>query len=149
MSDNDRIGTLLSIASDTNQLDAAQHIAAQRLYALDHEIYPADGCAIPLSVLMQEAGINVADVFMAFDLGNTLKQRGWTVINVGNQKAGDVGSTCGDTPHHGVDHIYLVLRPVNADEMVIADNQDTKPHFRFASGAGGKSPTKFFLRAPG
>jgi hypothetical protein len=32
--------------------------------------------------------------------------------------------------------------------MVIADNQATEPHFRYASGQGGKSPTKFFLRAP-
>jgi hypothetical protein len=32
--------------------------------------------------------------------------------------------------------------------MVIADNQDTVPHFRYASGKGGKSPTRFFLRAP-
>jgi len=31
--------------------------------------------------------------------------------------------------------------------MVIADNQQPAPHFRYASGNGGKSPTKFFLRA--
>ena len=45
------------------------------------------------------------------------------MIQVGQQQAGDIGSTCGPEPHHGTDHIYLVLKPVNADEMLIADNQ--------------------------
>jgi hypothetical protein len=57
-----------------------------------------------------------------------------------------LGSTCGTEAHHGFDHIYLVLKKLNDDEMVIADNQSTQPHFRFASGQG-KTPTKFFLRA--
>jgi hypothetical protein len=70
------------------------------------------------------------------------------VISIGDQQPGDVGSTCGDTPNHGYDHIYLVLKDVNSDEMVIADNQAPQPHFRFASGQGN-TPTTFFLRAPG
>jgi len=96
-----------------------------------------------------EAGISVADTFQAIVLGNTLKsKRKWQVIQLGQQQAGDVGSTCGDKPNHGSDHIYLVLKLVNLDEMVIADNQAPQPHFRYASGIGGKTPTKFFLRAP-
>lgn len=87
------------------------------------------------------------DTFQAIVLGRLLIKRGWTQIPLGSQSAGDVGSTCGQTPHHGTDHIYVVLRAVNADEMVVADNQATEPHFRFASGQG-KSPTTFFLRAP-
>jgi hypothetical protein len=98
-------------------------------------------------VLLQEAGISVPDTFQAIVLGQLLKKRGWIQIPIGSQIAGDVGSTCGQTPHHGTDHIYLVLRPVNSDEMVVADNQAAEPHFRFASGQG-KSPTRFFLRAP-
>jgi hypothetical protein len=74
-------------------------------------------------------------------------KRAWQVIGVGDQKDGDVGSTCGTQPHHGFDHIYLVLKVLNSDEMVVADNQQANPHFRFASGKGGKTPTKFFLRA--
>jgi hypothetical protein len=77
-----------------------------------------------------------------------LLTRGWTKISVGQQQAGDVGSTCGEVPHHGTDHIYLVLRTLNVDEMVVADNQEPTPHFRFASG-NGKSPTTYFLRPLG
>jgi predicted chitinase len=147
-SDGNSIAKLIAAASDPSELKDAQDLAAARLLAYDGEQYPSDGCAITLSVLLQEAGINVADTFQAIVLGNVLRTRGWTQIPIGSQTAGDVGSTCGPTPNHGTDHIYLVLRAVNADEMVIADNQDTVPHFRYASGKGGKSPTRFFLRAP-
>jgi hypothetical protein len=145
--DGSKIASLLSIASDPAQLEAAQATAAKRLLAFDGERFPSDACAITLSVLLQEAEINVPNTFPAIALGQVLEKRGWSKIPVGSQAAGDVGSTCFQTPHHGTDHIYLVLRPVNADEMVIADNQSTEPHFRFASGKG-KSPTQFFLRAP-
>jgi hypothetical protein len=47
-------------------------------------------------------------------------------IPVGQQQAGDVGSTCGPTAHHGYDHIYLVLERQDSDKMVIVDNQ--KPY---------------------
>jgi hypothetical protein len=67
-------------------------------------------------------------------------------IELGQQKAGDVGSTCGPSANHGSDHIYFVIQVLNFDEMVIADNQQTAPHFRFAGGKGGKILTKFFLR---
>jgi hypothetical protein len=145
MTDADRIPQLISIGS--TQLIHAQHVAAQKLLDYDGEVYPSDGCAITQSVLLQEAGIAVDDTYLAIELGNVLKARNWTVIPVGQQKPGDIGSTCGKTPHHGSDHVYLVLKVLNKDEMVVADNQAHKPHFRFASGAGGTTPTKFFLRA--
>jgi hypothetical protein len=147
MSDGQYIPTLLKIASDANQLQAAQEVAAQRLLNYDGEKYPTDGCAITLSVLLQESGIPVADTYKAITLGDTLKSRKWQVVPVGEQNDGDVGSTCGQVPNHGTDHIYLVLKVMNTDEMVVADNQAQAPHFRFASGKGGKSPTTFFLRA--
>jgi hypothetical protein len=78
---------------------------------------------------------------------NLLLSRGWSKIPVGAHRTGDVGSTCGAVAHHGTDHVYVVLRNLNADEMVVADNQEPAPHFRYASGAG-KSPTTYFLRAP-
>ena len=59
---------------------------------------------------------------------------------------GDSGSTRGDQPDHGRDHIYVVLKKVDDDEMLIADNQQSQPHSRFVSGQG-RTPTKFFLRA--
>jgi hypothetical protein len=95
---------------------------------------------------LQQAGIGVADTYRAFDLGNLLKSRGWQSVAVGKQQPRDIGSTCGAALHHGTDHIYLVLKTVNSDEMVIADNQSEVVHFRWASGKG-KSPTTFFLRA--
>ncbi|WP_407156453.1 hypothetical protein [Bradyrhizobium sp. STM 3557] len=144
--DSEFIPHLVAIASDPNRLLAAQHVAAARLLEYDGEIYPKDGCAITLSVLLQEAGLNVKNTYTALALGNVLKERGWQLIELGKQQVGDVGSTCGRTAHHGQDHIYLVLNVLNQDEMVIADNQQPKPHFRFASGKGGKTPTRFFLR---
>jgi hypothetical protein len=148
MSDIDQIPALIGLASNAGQLQNAQHVAAQKLLDFDGEVYPSDGCAITLSILLQEAGIAVADTFQALALGNVLKARNWLTIPVGEQKNGDVGSTCGPTPDHGRDHIYLVLKVLNTDEMVIADNQEPQPHFRYVSGQGGKTPTKFFLRAP-
>lgn len=148
MSDGEQISGLVTLASNTAQLVAAQQVAAQRLLDFDGEVYPQDGCAITLSVLLQEAGIDVPDTFQALALGNLLKTtRQWQVIPLGQQQTGDVGSTCGPVANHGFDHIYLVLKALNTDEMVIADNQQPQPHFRFVSGQG-KTPTKFFLRAP-
>ena len=147
MGDASSILGLLDLASDADQLVAAQHVAAKRLLDYDGEVFPSDGCAITLSVLLQDSGIQVADTYQAITLGSTLKKRNWQQIPVGQQKEGDVGSTCGQKPRHGSDHIYLVLKVLNSDEMVIADNQEPAPHFRFVSGKGGKTPTKFFLRA--
>jgi hypothetical protein len=86
-------------------------------------------------------------VYQAILFGESLLQRGWTKVKPGQQEAGDIGSTCGPIPHHGYDHVYLVLKVLNSDEMVIADNQASHPHFRFATGKG-RTPTTFFLRAP-
>jgi hypothetical protein len=148
MNDKRAIAKLIGIASNADELLSAQHIAAKKLLDFDGETYPSDGCAITLSTLLQEADIGIADVFQAIKLGRVLKSRGWVSIPLGQQQAGDVGSTCGTKPDHGRDHIYLVLKPLNPDEMVIADNQAPQPHFRFVSGKG-KTPTKFFLRAAG
>ncbi|WP_322026409.1 hypothetical protein [Burkholderia sp. BCC1977] len=149
MADQDQIPTLVAVASNPTQLQAAQRIAARKLLGYDGEVFPADGCAITLSVLLQQAGIPVPDTFRAIELGEILAStRNWVKVGIGGQQIGDIGSTCGSTAEHGSDHIYLVLKVLNSDEMVIADNQSDSPHFRFASGAGGKTPTTFFLRAP-
>ena len=150
MSDRDHIDDLIALASEKVNLLNIQRRAAKKLLDYDGEIYPHDGCAITLSLMLQDAGIKVKDTYQALALTNILKNdRNWTRVAVGEQKAGDIGTTCGETAKHGEDHIYLVLKPMNQDEMVIADNQDTHPHFRYASGKGGKTPTKYFLRAGG
>lgn len=143
------IDQLIAIASDKDRLQAVQHAAARKLLKFDGEVYPSDGCAITLSCLLQEAGKSeLPDTYQAISLGRWLEKAGWQRVPVGQQRSGDIGSTCGPSPRHGVDHIYLVLRTLNDDEMVIADNQRAEPHFRWASGKGGKSPTTFFLRLP-
>lgn len=147
MSDHDRIAELVQRISNTDVLLTAQEEAAAKLLRMDGEHYPADGCAITQSCLLQATGIDVPDTFQALAFGKMLEKRGWQVVPVGKQEAGDIASTCFDTPHHGTDHVYLVLRAISPDEMVIADNQAHVPHLRFASGKG-KTPTRFFLRAP-
>ncbi len=145
--DKSRIPKALEIANDPEAYRAVQKEAAEELLSLAEEHWPHDGCAINLSNLLQQSGIAVPNILQALKLGNHLRDhRGWEVIPKGQHQPGDVGSTCGTTPNHGFDHVYLVLERVDEDEMVIADNQKSKPHTRFISGKG-KTPTKFFLRA--
>lgn len=148
MSDAQFIPALIALASNAANLLNVEHAAAKKILAFDGEVYPSDGCAITQSCLLQAAGIAVPDTYLALSFGIMLqKQREWKVIPVGSQVAGDIGSTCKASPDHGNDHVYLVLRAINVDEMVIADNQSSAPHFRYASGQGGKTPTTHFLRA--
>lgn len=86
--DGSRIDKLLSIAGTAASLQNAQDIAAQRLKDYDGEIYPSDGCAITLSVLLQKSGIEVEDTFMAIDMCRVLKDRGWERISIGDQRRG-------------------------------------------------------------
>lgn len=148
MTDRDHIAALLKLAGDASTLQTAEHAAAAKLLHMDGEHYPSDGCAITQSCLLQAAGIEIPDTYLAIAFGEMLEKRGWARIPVGEQQAGDIGSTCKAKPDHGNDHVYLVLRPINADEMVVADNQAHVPHMRYASGKGGKTPTTHFLRAP-
>lgn len=146
ISDKDKIIEVMNIAKTPARYDKIQEVAAIELFKLAHENWPHDGCALNLCNLLQEGGIPVPDIMQALALGNYLRdKREWKIIPVGQQQPGDVGSTCGETTHHGYDHIYLVLERINDDKMIIADNQKPVPHERFASGKG-KTPTKFFLR---
>jgi hypothetical protein len=147
MGDKSRIEALLAIARDEAKLQAAQASAAPRLLAYDGTVYPKDGCAITLSVLLQDAGIPIRDIFWALEITNELKARGWQMVANADRRPGDIGTTCADVPMHGDDHVYLVLENTGEDEMLVADNQHTEPHPRWISGKGGKTPTKYFLRA--
>jgi len=102
-----------------------------------------------LSALLRQAGIDVKMTPGAGNLASLVKARGWTKIAVGKQQPGDIGVTFDNDPTPpGADHIYLVIKTLGADEMMIADNQrkTDATHSRFASGKG-KTPTEFFLRA--
>jgi hypothetical protein len=143
------ISALLQIASAAPCLAFTQYLASQKLFDFARIVFPKSGCAIMLSLLLREAGISVTDIYQAIGLGKALKaDRKWSVIPVGEQRSGDIGLTCGEQPNHGADHIYLVLSVLSSDKMVIVDNQALMPHFRFASGKGGTTPTRRFLRAP-
>lgn len=112
--------------------------------------YPKNGCAAHLSALLQQAGIDIPMTFGAGKLVQRLKDRGWARVERDFQVAGDVGVCFDNDPTPaGADHVYLVVETLGGDEMLIADNQRATdaPHRRFASGAGGKTPTEYFLRA--
>ncbi|MFX1680050.1 hypothetical protein PV762_12510 [Mitsuaria sp. CC2] len=146
--DRARIPALLALAVDPDRLCSAQALAARRFLDPDGEVYPADGCAILLSLLMREAGFDLQERCWAIDVPAMLLARGWVEVPPGDQRAGDIGSTCREEAHHGEDHVFLVVRCVNQDEMIVVDNQAAYPHFRWASGQGGKTPAAMFYRAP-
>jgi len=148
MNDAMHIPELIRIATSPSLLLRAQHAAAALLLEATGEHYPTDACAITLYELLTMAGISVQESFLALQLGQFLEKRGWARVAVGSQQDGDVGSTCGTTPDHGDDHIYLVVRTMNRYENVVADNQAHVPHFRYVDGRDGKTPTTHFLRAP-
>ena len=147
MSDAQFIPGLIKLASNPAILDAEEQIAAKKILKFDGEIFPADSCAISQSCLLQAAGIDVPDTYLAIAMGEVLMKRGWKRIEVGQQRAGDLGSTCKAVPDHGNDHVFLVLRALNPFEDVIVDNQARVPHIRFTDGRDGKTPATFFLRA--
>jgi hypothetical protein len=148
--DRDHIAKLVELGASQAGLAKAQQIAAKALKSAG-ESWPHNGCAANLCALLQLSGIDVPMTLgagkLAHVLGGQINSRHWVHIPVGDQKAGDVG-VCFDNNGGvaGADHIYLVLRRIDSDEMVIADNQDSAPHKRFASG-GHKTPTEYFLRA--
>ena len=111
--------------------------------------FPRRGCAAFLSSLMRNSGIAVPFTLSAGRLAHVLEHdRAWSVIPVGSQRCGDVGVAFdNDKSVPGSDHVYLVLEALDADRMVISDNQKTEPHYRAASGKDGKTPTEYFLRA--
>ncbi|MBS0485408.1 MAG: hypothetical protein JSS06_09395 [Proteobacteria bacterium] len=140
--DRNNIPKLIKLGSSTTDLAQAQSVARSAWPP-----FPHNGCAANLSALLQLAGIDVPMTLGAGKLAHILNsRRGWVQIAVGEQTAGDIGVTFDDNAIPGADHIYLVVQTVGTDEMIVADNQDTRPHRRFASGHG-RTPTEYFLRA--
>jgi hypothetical protein len=144
MSDKDQIPELIRRGGSAAGLKAARLEAARAL-----DTYPHNGCAVHLSALLRQSGIDVTMTRGGGRLARAIERRGWHRIAVGSQQPGDVGVTFDNDPTPpGADHIYLVVKTNGPDEMLIADNQRSSdaPHTRFASGHG-KTPTEFFLRA--
>ncbi len=148
MSDVQFIPKLVELASAVGTLDQAEKVAAKELADVEHLVYPMDGCAITASTLLRMAGIDVPFTFLALGLDELLQKRGWMKIPPGQQKAGDLGSTCfGGIRHPGSDHIFVVCYNLNPQEMIVADNQAKYPHQRRTDGQDGKTRTDHFLRA--
>lgn len=145
--DKSCVETVLKLASNVSTLDDAQLRAGRKLLAYDGGSISARRlCRRPVDFAArwwdQRAGYLSSDHAWK----ELRDKRNWQTIPVGQHQAGDSGSTRGDQPDHGRDHIYVVLKKVDDDEMLIADNQQSQPHSRFVSGQG-RTPTKFFLRA--
>ena len=148
--DIDQIPTLLQIARSQTGRAKARAIAAEALAKVG-ETWPHNGCAATLSALLRLAGIKVPMILgagaIANRLGGPYDGRGWKHVPVGAQRPGDVGVTFDTGGNPGADHVYLVIEVVDADEMIIVDNQAPDLHSRWASGKGGKTRTDYFLRA--
>lgn len=150
--DADYIDELVRIGASPEGLKQAWAVADQALTDAGQPHFPKNACAATLSALLCMAGIDVKMTLGAGRLaerlgGSSGESRHWIRILIGEQKAGDVGVTFdedGEIP--GADHIYLVVERIDADEMIVADNQDGGKHRRYAKGRG-KTPTEYFLRA--
>jgi hypothetical protein len=146
--DKDCIDRLIALGTDPQSILRIQDLAAREMQRNGHGYTLHNACAATLSWFMNEAGINVPVTLGAGRLARRLGDgRRWTRIECGDQFAGDVGVTFDRTQPPGADHVYLVVERVDADEMIIADNQAPRRHPRRVSG-GGKTPTEYFLRAP-
>jgi len=137
------VSELIKQGSTPQDLKRAGETAAAKLPE-----YPHNGCAAHLSALLQQAGFGNPMIFGAGKLAHYLAENGWHKIPVGAQQPGDIGVCFDNTSPPGADHIYLVVKVIDGDEMMIADNQRTEDatHPRYASGKG-RTPTEYFLRA--
>jgi hypothetical protein len=147
--DKDCIAQLIALGSNTTSIQHIQDLAAKEMQKAGLGYTLHNACAATLSEFLIASGIGVPVTLGAGNLARRLKDdRKWIPVDVGNQQAGDVAVTKDLTAPAGADHVFLVVKRVDADEMVIADNQDPGPHQRFASGRH-KTPVEYFLRAPG
>ncbi|PWB83465.1 MAG: hypothetical protein C3F11_06470 [Methylocystaceae bacterium] len=146
VADVDRIPTLIALGSKAESIQRIQDIAAKAMKRAGLGYTLHNACAATLSAFLNEAGVDVPVTLGAGKLASRLSARNWARVDVGKQKAGDVGVTFDRTEPPGADHIYLVVEAKGADEMLIADNQAPKVHTRYASGRG-KTATQYFLRA--
>ncbi|WP_313539881.1 peptidoglycan-binding protein [Sphingomonas sp.] len=142
------VAALIAQGTSEEGMRAARQTATDELAARGLPPYPKNACAVHLSALLQQAGIDVPMIAGAGKLAATLEKRGWRRVAVRQQQPGDIG-VCFDNDHAipGSDHVYLVVERIDEDAMMISDNQaGTAPHHRFATGRG-KTPTEYFLRA--
>jgi muramidase (phage lysozyme) len=148
--DAERVTKLVENASDPNWCEKVRERGRKAMIRIYGRETSKNACAATLCCFLNAGGIDVPMEYGAGKLARYLeKTRDWTRVKVGDQRAGDV-AVCYDkdkrTP--GADHIFLVVKRIDQDEMLIADNQtDFSPHTRFASGRR-QTAVEYFLRAP-
>ncbi|MBV9076705.1 MAG: hypothetical protein JO048_04390, partial [Methylobacteriaceae bacterium] len=143
-----RIPRLIELGADPEQCREIRERAFAAMTRIYGKPTARNACACTLSMFLRASGVDVEVEYGAGNLARILeKERGWQRVPVGQQQPGDVGVTQDRLPPAGADHIYLVVARLDADRMLIADNQQASaPHPRWASG---QTPTAYFLRAPG
>ena len=155
--DKDQIDELVALGTDPRSIARVQTLAKELMRQSGSGYTLKLACAATLSCFLNEAGIPVAKTVGAGELARRLREkRGWVRVDVGKQRAGDVGVTYDrDQTRAGADHVYLVVERLDADLMYIADNQvEGRRHRRTASGravpgkTSAKTDTEYFLRAP-
>lgn len=146
--DKDCVDALIALGTDPSSIRQIQDLAAKEMKRAGLGYTLHNACAATLSEFLNAAGINVPITLGAGRLAARMhNDRGWVRIGLGEQRAGDVAVTFDLTTPPGADHVFLVVERIDADEMIIADNQAPTRHTRFASGHG-KIPVEYFLRAP-
>jgi hypothetical protein len=102
MSDGESIPKLMEIASDSYQLQTAQHVAAKKAVGLRRRNLSI-GRMRDYAVSFTSRGRNSGAGHLPGDNAGQYAQKtkNWQVISVGQQQPGDVGSTCGVTANHG------------------------------------------------
>ncbi|PNU04552.1 hypothetical protein [Novosphingobium guangzhouense] len=155
--DKDQVDELIALGTNPESITRVQNLARQLMKETGNGYTLRLACAATLSCFLTEAGIPIAKTVGAGELARRLRmKRNWKRVEVGDQRAGDVGVTFDKDPNRpGADHVYLVVERVDRDLMFIADNQvEGKRHHRTASGkktgrmSSAKTATEYFLRAP-
>ncbi|QND60148.1 hypothetical protein [Mesorhizobium huakuii] len=146
--DASKIAKLVSVASDPQKCEAIREQGKEAMIPIYGEATSHNACAATLCCFLNAADINVPMERGAGALAKYLeKTRGWARVKVGGQKPGDVAVCFDNTKPAGADHIYLVVKCLDSDEMLIADNQTNYcPRIRYASGHG-QTAVEYFLRA--
>jgi hypothetical protein len=142
----DLIKNLIEIGSDTKRCADLREKAKKAMVPIYGHPTLHNACACTLSLFLQAAGLTMKKIIYGAGALATYLETDckWQKVRVRQQQAGDVG-VCRDA-----DHIFLVAKRIDDDQMMIADNQESfAPHSRFASGYGGKTPVDYFLRAEG
>ncbi len=146
--DADRIAALVTLGADPQRAAVIRERGRTAMIRIYGKKTSRNACAATLCCFLEAAGIDVPMEYGAGNLARHLeKKRGWSRVSVGRQQPGDVAVCYDRMAPPGADHVYLVVKRVDADEMLIADNQTPYcPRTRFASGRG-QTAVQYFLRA--